>query len=56
MSAQSRRELLLALRPEYLNASRTEKKKLLDGLVTATDDAKFITGGAFTIDGGEFIS
>jgi hypothetical protein len=36
MSAQSRRELLLALRPQYLNAPLGEKTKLLDGLVKAT--------------------
>ena len=36
MSAQSRRELLLALRPQYLNAPLGEKTKLLDGLVRAT--------------------
>jgi len=36
MCAQSRRELLLALRPQYLNAPLGEKKKLLDGLVRAT--------------------
>jgi site-specific recombinase XerD len=36
MSLQSRQELLLAIRPQYLNASKPEKKKLLDGLVTAT--------------------
>jgi len=36
MSAQSRQELVLALRGKYLNASWSEKKKLLDGLVTAT--------------------
>lgn len=36
MSAQSRRELLLALRQKYLNASWIEKKQLLDGFVTAT--------------------
>jgi len=36
MSLQSRQELLLSLRPQYLNASPGEKKQLLDGLVTAT--------------------
>lgn len=36
MSAQSRRELLLALRPQYLNAPLGEKTKLLDGLIRAT--------------------
>jgi hypothetical protein len=36
MSAQSRRELLLALRQKYQNASWTVKKQLLDGFVAAT--------------------
>ncbi len=36
ISLQSRQELLLSLRPQYLNASPGEKKQLLDGLVTAT--------------------
>jgi site-specific recombinase XerD len=36
MSLQSRQELLLSLRPQYLNASPGERKQLLDGLVAAT--------------------
>lgn len=36
MSAHSRRELVLALRPQYLNAPLGEKTKLLDGLIKAT--------------------
>ncbi len=36
MSPQSRHELLRALRPQYQKASKSEKKQLLDGLVTAT--------------------
>lgn len=36
MCAQSRRELLLALRPQYLIAPPGEKTKLLDGLIKAT--------------------
>lgn len=36
MSLQSRRELLQSLRPQYLNASLGERKRLLDGLVAAT--------------------
>ena len=36
MCAQSRRELLLALRPQYVNAPMAEKKKLLDGVIKAT--------------------
>ena len=36
MSLQSRQELLLSLRPQYLGASSGEKKQLLNGLVAAT--------------------
>ena len=36
MSLQSRQELLLSLRPQYLNASPGERRQLLDGLVAAT--------------------
>ena len=36
MSLQARRELLLSLRPQYVNASPREKKKLLNGFVAAT--------------------
>jgi len=36
MSLQSRQELLLSLRPQYLNTSPREKKKLLNGFVAAT--------------------
>lgn len=36
MSEESRKELLLALRPQYLNAALGEKKRLLDGFVAAT--------------------
>jgi len=36
MSAQSRRELLLAIRPQYAQATWAEKKRLLDGFVAAT--------------------
>lgn len=36
MSLKSRRELLLSLRPQYLNAPPRDKKKLLSGFVAAT--------------------
>jgi hypothetical protein len=36
MSAKARRELLLAIRTQYMEASWSEKKRLLDGLVAAT--------------------
>jgi hypothetical protein len=36
MSVKTRQELLEALRPQYLEANRKEKKQLLDGFVTAT--------------------
>lgn len=36
MSLQSRRELLLSLRSQYLNVPPREKKKLLNGFVAAT--------------------
>ena len=36
MSIESRQELLEALRPQYLQASKKEKKELLNGFVTAT--------------------
>ena len=36
MSVKTRQELLEALRPQYLDANRKDKKQLLDGFVTAT--------------------
>lgn len=36
MSAKSRNELLLSIRPQYLEAAWREKKELLDGFIAAT--------------------
>lgn len=36
MSLKARQELLQSLRPQYLNTSQSEKKRLLDGFVAAT--------------------